>query len=164
VDDEGFDAFYEREHPRLRRSLWALTQDLEVATEATDEAFARAVGSWSAVRNMDYPAAWVHRVGINLVNRRRRRHRHEQTALRRAELPPAGLTDDHREVWDAVAALPARQRVAIVLRYLADLPEPAIALAMGVSRGTVASTLSDARHRLGHLLADDDPVQEAPYA
>jgi RNA polymerase sigma factor (sigma-70 family) len=163
VDDEGFEAFYEREHGRLRRSLLALTRDLEVATDATDEALARAVASWPAVRDMDYPAAWLHRVGINLVNRHHRRRRHEENALRRAEAPAPTFADDHAEVWDAVAALPTRQRTAIVLRYLADLPEPAIAEVMRISRGTVASTLSDARQRLGTLLADDDNIQEAPH-
>ena len=45
-------------------------------------------------------------------------------------------------------SLPDRQRMAVVLRYLADLTEPDIATIMGVSRGTVASTLADARRSL----------------
>ena len=163
VEEAGFAAWYEREHPRLLGSLFALTRDLELAREATDECFARALASWPKVRNMAYPTAWLHRVGLNFVNRQFRRHSREQLALRRLPVP-TGVADDHTEVWEAVAALPLRQRTAIVLRYLADLPETAIAEAMGVSRGTVASTLSDARHRLGHLLADHDTTQEAPYA
>lgn len=45
--------------------------------------------------------------------------------------------------------------MAVVLRYIADLPEEDIAAAMGGSRGTVASTRSDARRRLGRALVDE---------
>lgn len=59
------------------------------------------------------------------------------------------------EIWDVVGTLPIRQRAAIVLRYVVDLSEAEVAEVMGVSRGTVASTLSDARRRLGAILSDD---------
>ena len=63
---------------------------------------------------------------------------------------------EHLEVWDAVATLSDRQREAIVLRFVADLPEAEIARAMKVSRGTVASTLADARKSLAKYLADEE--------
>ncbi len=65
------------------------------------------------------------------------------------------------EVWDLVRALPDRQRTALVLRYVADLAERDIASVMGVTRGTVASTLSDARRRRGAVVNRlDDAVEE----
>jgi RNA polymerase sigma factor (sigma-70 family) len=54
----------------------------------------------------------------------------------------------------AVANLPRRQRVAVVLTYFADLPQAEVAVAMGVRRGTVASTLSDARSSLAITLKE----------
>jgi RNA polymerase sigma factor (sigma-70 family) len=60
----------------------------------------------------------------------------------------------HPELWAAVRALPDRQRTAIVLRYLGDLPEADIAAAMGIARGTVSSTLADARRNLEVALAE----------
>ena len=53
-----------------------------------------------------------------------------------------------------VADLPLRQRTAVVLRYAADLPEADIARIMGVRRGTVAATLTQARQRLALEVAD----------
>jgi RNA polymerase sigma-70 factor (ECF subfamily) len=50
--------------------------------------------------------------------------------------------------------------MAVVLRYLADLTEPDIAIIMGVSRGTVASTLADARHSLAELLVESDTAEK----
>ncbi|HEX5096292.1 MAG TPA: sigma factor-like helix-turn-helix DNA-binding protein, partial [Acidimicrobiia bacterium] len=58
------------------------------------------------------------------------------------------------ELWAAVRTLPPRQCQAIALRFVADLPEAEIASVMGVARGTVASTLADARARLAQLLAE----------
>lgn len=69
--------------------------------------------------------------------------------------PPAG------EAWDAVRRLPQRQRTAVVLRYVADLPEAEIAAAMGIARSTVSSTLTHA-HRALAIALSDPPVPEMP--
>jgi RNA polymerase sigma-70 factor (ECF subfamily) len=126
VGDGGFASWYRAEHGRLLGSLYALTHDLEAATEATDESFARALAAWPKVSEMSYPEAWLHRVGINLVIRQHRRDRSEQKALTALSYPDP-QADLYIEVWEAIAALPLRQRTAVVLRYLADLPEAAIA-------------------------------------
>jgi RNA polymerase sigma factor (sigma-70 family) len=54
----------------------------------------------------------------------------------------------------AVAALPDRQRLAVFLRYYADLDYAAIATALGVERGTVSATLSAAHHNLSSKLKE----------
>ena len=64
------------------------------------------------------------------------------------------------EAWALVAALPERQRTAVVLRHVADLTEPEIARVMGITRGTVSSTLSDAHRALRAQLADE--AEEPP--
>jgi DNA-directed RNA polymerase specialized sigma24 family protein len=56
------------------------------------------------------------------------------------------------EAWDLVRDLAPRQRTAVVLRYVADLTEADIAVVMGVSRGTVSSTLIDARRVIARRL------------
>jgi RNA polymerase sigma factor (sigma-70 family) len=56
-----------------------------------------------------------------------------------------GLGDPIRAL---VAALPERQRLVLFLRYYADLDYERIALALGISPGTVAATLNQAHSRL----------------
>ena len=63
------------------------------------------------------------------------------------------IREDRRELLAALAALPARRREAIVLRYWLDLPEREIAAAMGVSTGTVKSHVSRGLDALGEALA-----------
>ncbi|MHB1928122.1 MAG: sigma factor-like helix-turn-helix DNA-binding protein [Acidimicrobiales bacterium] len=64
------------------------------------------------------------------------------------------------ELWELVASLAARQRQAVVLRYVADLDEETMAEVMRVSRSTVSSSLTTARRRLSHVLTEDEPAVE----
>lgn len=152
----GFEAWYRAEHPRLLASLILLTGNLDVARDATDEALARALAHWDRVGAMESPGGWTYRVALNVVRRRQRRAALEQRLLlRRLPVPTFVPPDEAAELWEMVRALPERQRTAVVLRYLADLPEHEIADLMGVARGTVAATLSAARTRLARLLAEE---------
>jgi RNA polymerase sigma-70 factor, ECF subfamily len=56
------------------------------------------------------------------------------------------------DVEQALATLPARQRMAVDCYYFADLSVADTAAVMGCSEGTVKSTLSDARVRLRSVL------------
>ncbi len=160
MEEGEFSAWYVREHRRVVASLAALSGDADAARDAADEAFVRALARWERVRAMDSPAGWVHRVGLNVLRRNRRRRSLETRLLRRAvEVAPA--LPAHPEVWDAVRRLPERQRLAIVLRFVADLPEAEIASVMGIARGTVSATLSAARASLARTL-DDDRAEADP--
>jgi RNA polymerase sigma factor (sigma-70 family) len=64
--------------------------------------------------------------------------------------------EEQRAAVAALRRLPPRQREALVLRYFADLPGCEIALAMGVSRGTVKSTTARALAALGRMLREED--------
>src|ERR1700694_4158816 len=115
-----------REHARLVASLTLVCGDGSLAADAADEAFARALSRWERVGAMDSPTGWTYRVGINLVRRQARRRERERSLPSllaiRPDLPaPAG------ETWSAVAQLPHRQRLAVVLRYLGDLTETDVA-------------------------------------
>jgi RNA polymerase sigma-70 factor (ECF subfamily) len=140
----GFEAWYRAEHRHVVTVLLAVVEDVAA------EAFARALAKWDKVGAMERPTAWVYRVAVNLARRRARRLAVEQrlfgarTAAERREHQAA-------ETWDAVGALPPRQRLAVVLRYVDDLTEADVAAAMGVSPGTVAATLHAARQRLAEM-------------
>ena len=62
------------------------------------------------------------------------------------------LSEEHREVLEAMKNLPPRQREVLVLRYWSDLSEADIADALGISRGTVKSTASRGLEALGKIL------------
>ncbi|HVN50987.1 MAG TPA: sigma factor-like helix-turn-helix DNA-binding protein [Acidimicrobiales bacterium] len=152
----GFEAFYAEEHGRLVTTLLLATGDAEVARDATDEAFVRALQAWRRVQHMDSPAGWTYRVALNVVRRRARRAALERRLLAGRARPVAtAVPAPAGEAWALVRDLPERQRTAVVLRFVADLTEAEVARAMGVSRSTVSSTLADAQRALGRALADD---------
>jgi DNA-directed RNA polymerase specialized sigma24 family protein len=64
-----------------------------------------------------------------------------------------GLIESRMELAHAVAALPPRQRAALVLRYFEDLSETETAEALGCSVGTVKSTTSRALERVRQVIS-----------
>jgi RNA polymerase sigma-70 factor (ECF subfamily) len=158
TDDEdgvGFDAWYVREAPRLLALVTLAVGDRWLAEEATAEAFARALERWPAVRAKGSPSAWVYTVALNQVRSTIRRRSVERRFVLRHRAPPgvAPAPEPDVALWQAVAQLPQRERLMVVFRYVGDLPEADIARALGVTRGTVSSTLSRARQRLAHTLS-----------
>jgi len=154
-----FGDWYPGEHRRLYASMLVIAGDADLAAEITDEALTRALQHWRRVRAMESPEGWTYRVAVNVMRRMQRRKRTERELHARAR-PADVVAAPAGEVWDLVRALPDRQRIAVVLRYIADLTEPDVAEVMGVTRGTVASTLADARRALGAVLADSDIAKE----
>jgi RNA polymerase sigma factor (sigma-70 family) len=160
---DDFTVWYEREHPRVLAAMTVAAGDVEVACEVTDEAFARALERWARVREMGSPGGWTHVTALNVLRRRARRASLERTLLQRRPSPSSTVPPSLAPpVWDAVRALPDRMRTAVALRYIADLPEDEIADAMGVTRGTVASTLHRARERLSGALDPDGYPRHSP--
>lgn len=149
-----FEPWYRTEYPRVVNSLTLLTGDRHVAADAGSEAFTRALAKWDRVSKMDRPGGWLYKVALNDARRRLRKSaRDRSTAVVLDWSPPitSPVEPDH-ELWAAVSQLPDRTRSAVVLRYVADLTEPAIAEALGVQRGTVATMLRRAHEALAQDL------------
>jgi RNA polymerase sigma-70 factor (sigma-E family) len=122
------------------RVAFRILGDRSDAEDVAQEALARAALHWSRLH--ERPEGWVCRVASNQAIDRYRRRR------RQPHIPegPVGIVDERLgERADLVAALrklPRRQREVVVLRYLADFSEEAVAVALGCSVGTVKSQAS----------------------
>jgi RNA polymerase sigma factor (sigma-70 family) len=167
---DGFEAWYERQHPFVLSSLAVIAGSVDLAREAADEAFARAYERWERVAEMESSGGWVYQTALNVLRRRLRRSRKEFELLGGVAGGEAQVPDGWSvEVLDAVRGLPSRERTAVALRYVADLSTAEIAQAMGIASGTVGSTLYAARRRLAIALGDPDAIavvelQEEPDA
>lgn len=153
---EGFAEFYAASFHGLATQLYVYTGDLGVAQELVQEAFCRALAKWVKVSTYDDPVAWVRRVAFNLANNRWRRAKVAMRYLRgQRERQVEGPNPDRVAAVAALAQLPATQRRAMVLHYLADLSVAEIAAQEGVAVGTVKSWLHRGRGALAGLLAQD---------
>lgn len=162
--DEEFVEFAQASSAGLMHVAYLLTGDRHLAEDAAQTALVRTYAAWSRVRNDD-AHAYARRVLVNhLTDRWRRRFREYATD----DVPeqPVG-TDVAAEVtlrrWlvEALATLTLKERAVIVLRYLLDLPEVAVAEELGVSLGTVKSTSSRALAKL-RVSADEPDEEPAP--
>ena len=121
----------------------------ERAHDVVQEAFARAIRSSSSYRGEGTVEAWLWQVLVNAA-RAERSSRADTSSLDDDELHVVGNghpTDD-LDIRSWVVSLPERQKLAVFLRYYADLDYQAIASVLGIEVGTVSATLSAAHTAL----------------
>ncbi len=154
----SFDQFFREHYARVVGSLRLAGGDVGEAEDAAQEAFAKAMLRWKSVSVMERPATWVYVVAIRELRRRRPRRDEpagSELASSEGSSPDhAGAVAAEADVERALAALPPRQRLAVVLRFHADLTVPEVSRAMRCSEGTVKSTLHTAIDRLRTQLGD----------
>lgn len=160
MDDRAdFDEFVRGRSAALLRSAYLLTTDRHAAEDLLQEVLERVYVKWPRIRGQ--PEAYARRTLTNqAINRWRWRSRRVREAPLYAETDPAVTGDHaeavaaHRTVLSALRELPARQRAAVVLRYLDDLSEADTAQAMGCSVGTVKSHTSRGLAQLRAVLPE----------
>jgi RNA polymerase sigma-70 factor (sigma-E family) len=136
------------------RVAYRLLGDREDAADTAQEACARACVRWRRLTRAGDPAPWVVRVAGNLAIDRWRRRR--TAAAHPLPAPAASTMPDRVDLHRALEAISKRQRDVILLRYFADLPEAAVADALGCSVGSVKTHTSRALAALRARLADSD--------
>jgi RNA polymerase sigma factor (sigma-70 family) len=155
-EDARFESWYRAEQPRLVASLAIAAADADLAADVVADAFASAYERWARVADMDSPTGWVRTVALNRLRRRLRRAALERRILRRTgEQADAPGPSAHPELWNAVWALPRRQREVVSLRIVLDLSQEDTAKLLGMRPGTVSATLVAARNGLSRALSGE---------
>jgi RNA polymerase sigma factor (sigma-70 family) len=106
---------------------------------------------------MENPEGWLTRVAINMANSFFRRNAAESRARARVQADAMSritesLPNGYLDVRRAVAALPTRQRLALLLRYFEDLSVRETAEVMGCPEGTVKTLTHRAIGRLRKVM------------
>lgn len=129
----------------------AVCRDRELARDAVQDAFAAALRSRRSYRGDGSLEAWVWRMVVNSARKARRPPLRDVRAGRRE-----GDAVEPRDTGmvELLTGLPDRQRLAVFLRYYADLDYGAIADVLEVSPGTVGATLTAARRSLRRALEE----------
>lgn len=144
-------------YQRLVVQLYPVAGDLAEAQDVVQEAFVRLLAAPGRLARLTSPEAWLRTVALNVLRSRWRRGKVLRRLLPRIEAESAevpGADPEHVALMAALRQLPAGQRAAIALHYLADLPVAEVAGALGVSAGTVKSRLSRGRAALAELLGE----------
>lgn len=147
--DEFHDFVAARRPTLLRAAMLLNPADAE---DLLQSALAKTYLSWERINDHGALDGYVRRVMVNInISWWRRRRLDEYPTDELPDLPVADhsrRSELHDSLERLLCRLPARQRAAVVLRYYEDLSETEIAETLGVSVGTVKSTVSRAMARL----------------
>jgi RNA polymerase sigma-70 factor, ECF subfamily len=138
---EALEQLYREHYVSFRNAVAPVVGSYEEARDVVQEAFARALRSRGEFRGEGSLRAWVWRIALRVALENRRG---DESSF--AVLDPQ-LVESERdpELAAALRRLPPRKRLVVFLRYFADLSYAEIAEVGGISEGTVAAALSQAR-------------------
>lgn len=161
LDDTEFCDYVASRKHALLHSAYLLTGNRADAEDLVQAALAKTYQAWHRIEDRRALDGYVRRAIVNThISWWRRRRVDEYPTDAIPDLPvadPAVDADESDCVHRAVARLPQRMRAAVVLRFFADLTEAEVAAILGVSQGTVKSTVSRA---VAKLRADADLARD----
>ena len=162
-DEEAFAAIVRAYYESLFAHAMRRMGDAHAAEDAVQETLSRAYRALPRFSGDYQLRAWLHRILTNVCHDEGRRRQRENQVVERvaatyAEVPPVdhdlGALDlPRREVLDALAALPASYRDALVLRYIDELSFHDVARATGISEGNARLRVHRGRAALRRALA-----------
>lgn len=162
---EEFRDYVAGRYPALLRTAYLLVGNRADAEDLLQTALAKTYLAWGRISAREAVDAYVRRTMLNTrTSWWRRRHVVEVGDGPLVTLPAPGDAiadaDLHDALWAALARLGRQQRAAVVLRYYEGLSEAETADLLGVSVGTVKSTV----HRALAKLRDDAGLRDDPRA
>jgi RNA polymerase sigma-70 factor (sigma-E family) len=151
-DDPAFRDYVVARSRALLRTAYLLTGNQADAEDLVQSALAKTYLAWDRIEDRGALDGYVRRAMVNTHISWWRRRRLEEFPT--DELPdqvvadPTLSSDTHESLQRAIDRLPQRMRAAVMLRYYEDMTEAEIADVLGISLGTVKSTVSRAVARL----------------
>jgi RNA polymerase sigma-70 factor (ECF subfamily) len=150
--DETFDAPFEEIVRRHGGAVYGLALrflgDRGLAEDVAQEAFVRLSENLGRVRSEAHLAPWLRRVAARLCIDEMRKHRKRFVALESIPEPASGAAPadflELERIRALVAELPAKARMALLLRFQEDMEPAEMAQTLGVPLHTVKSRLKRA--------------------
>jgi RNA polymerase sigma-70 factor (ECF subfamily) len=168
VEIRSFDDVVQLYWARVFRFVLASVRDRAAAEDLTQDCFCKAYKGWKGFRGDSSVITWLMHIAVNVV-RDFGRNQRLQFWRRARVIDPASageyladrtvspeanvvMQERLRAIWAAAAMMPSRQRTAFLLRFVEDMELHEIAVAMGVSEGSVKVHLFRAVHALRKTL------------
>ena len=167
--DRAADLAYRDHANDVYRVAYGILRDPDDALDATHETFARAWERWDQYDSQRPLKGWLHGIVVHLALDQLRRRRVRRLALpvlgratatleRTTEPDPADEVARRQIVERALDGLRPEVRATLVLRHYYGYDYAQIGTFLGISSGTVGSTLSRAHAVIRHRLQAEDPA------
>jgi RNA polymerase sigma factor (sigma-70 family) len=161
-DRAAFARLIERHRPLLVGTVRRMAGDGDLAEEAAQEAVLQAMLGLDRLREPSRFGPWLAGIGLNVCRHLLRRRPALPWLPEAAPADPQELAEAAEvvvRVREAVAALPAGQRRAVTLFYLAGLSQGEVAAALGIDVGAVKGRLHKARRALRARLVEFEEAE-----
>jgi len=154
---DEIEGVYRARAVQFERVAAAIVRDREAAGDVVQDAFATVVRKRGGFARRGSVDAWIWRTVVNTALNRLKADRRQAEGRLAQHNPLGGQVESPSDARLAaeLARLPKRQRLVVFLRYYADLDYEAIGVALGISPGTVASTLNGVHSALRRLLDEE---------
>jgi RNA polymerase sigma-70 factor (ECF subfamily) len=151
-EEPAFDRLVERYYQRIDRVAQQVVRHPMAAEDITQEVFLRAYRALPRFRGEASFYSWLYRITINLCLNHLRRQAHQVPTAEEAVISGSPVVNDpavvlevqerERTIRQAIDALPAHYRIAIILRDLEGLSYQEVADVLGIPLGTVKSRIN----------------------
>lgn len=142
---------------RIYLLIYRLVGNAADAQDLTQEAFIKALQRQEQLRNSEKAAQWLSRIATNTaLDHLRRRNRRAESGLEELAGPLPSRDEESPEnrllraerasiLEEGLSRLTPRERAALVLRDLEDLPADEVARRLNCGKATVRSHIANAR-------------------
>lgn len=170
-DQRAFQALFERHHRMIYNLAFRMLGNHADAEEVTPEVFVKVWQKAAEFRGHSRVTTWIYRIAANMAVDRLRSARatrevfwddltpveKEMPDRPAAETPEQALLrrEDQRLLAEAIAGLPAEDRLLVTLYHLQGLSYAEIEEVTGVSPANIKSKLFRARRRLRRAMPDN---------
>lgn len=153
--DSDLEDLFRRRHGAFQVMLASVTGSVDSARDVVQEAFVRALRYQDGFSGEGSLEGWVWRIALRAAVGSQ-----GSGELSLDEVPEIAFVDERTDqaLAAAVRELSPQRRMAIFLRYFADLSYAEIGEVLGIAEGTVAATLSKAHEQLSAQLTKHEVV------
>jgi len=179
--DFSYDRFIRPHEGQMTRVVWRIVRNPEDAEDTLQDALSTIWKKRRLVCSHPNPRALILKICIDAaydtLRKHHRRHKHEELSTLHLYSQPGDKSDlanslaasptsaldklvqqeTEREILEAIARLPRKQAVAVLMRIVKEESYEVIAQAMGCSESTVRIHVARGRARLNNWLAHLDP-------
>jgi len=162
-DRSAFDVLVRRHQRAIYGVCHRFTGDHADASDLAQDAFVRAYRGLARFKGDAAFGTWLHRIAVNVCLTRAAARTPPLDSLDPLDLPdlhgerpddPLRRAQDTARVKAAIARLPRKQRMTVILRVYHELPHDVIARTLGSTVGTVKANFFHALQNLRKLLEE----------
>ncbi len=152
-DIDSFGKLCQRHYAAMTAIGYSVLDDHQLAEDAAQESFARALVRLRSLKNKAKFAPWLAAICRNVAKDMVASKARHINAKDISQVPESSERDDNSQmIRGAIEQLPANVRELIVLRYYNNLSYEEIGSVLGISKATINGRLTRARRKMAQYL------------